>query len=392
MKSNVAKVLAIAETAGATRRGWLMLAGGASVAALAAGCAPAAAAPDPAPAAPTPAPTGPAIMSSNESPFGPSPMAQEAMRAAVSTTNRYADGEMGALARMIAEREGVLPEQIAVANGSSPLLAAFAEMIAQKGKGQLVTSMATYESVPRTVEQYGAEVIYTPLKADMNFDLDAMAAKLSVKTTASYVCNPNNPTGKMVDPAALKAFAIEAAKTAPVFLDEAYLDLAVDNKSSNMAGLVREGHNVVVCRTFSKLYAMAGQRIGYAIMPAEMARKMQGSVRMGGVNHLGLVAAMASLKDAAYYEEMRVKIAKGRNELVAMAKAVKRPIAEDPQGNFIFMDTGMPHKEFAEKMMAEGVKVVGRTWPGYDSWTRICVGLDWEQARCAEALKKVYTV
>jgi hypothetical protein len=101
-------------------------------------------------------------------------------------------------------------------------------MIAKKGDGQLVTSVATYEGVPRAAGQYGAEVIMTPLTAEFGIDLDAMAGKVSKKTTATYVCNPNNPTGNMVDPVKLKAFAIEASKTAPCFIDEAYLDLCDD--------------------------------------------------------------------------------------------------------------------------------------------------------------------
>jgi histidinol-phosphate/aromatic aminotransferase/cobyric acid decarboxylase-like protein len=190
------------------------------------------------------------------------------MVAKAALTARYADAEGEDLKKQIAAIEGVGPEQIFLANGSSPILAAFGEMIAKKGNGQLVTSVATYEGVPRAAGQYGAEVIMTPLTAEFGIDLDAMAGKVSKKTTATYVCNPNNPTGNMVDPVKLKAFAIEASKTAPCFIDEAYLDLCDDYDANVMTGLVREGHNVVICRTFSKIYGMAGQRLGYGIASA----------------------------------------------------------------------------------------------------------------------------
>ncbi len=374
----------------ATRRNLLMFAG-ASAAALAASACSKAATAEPAPAAPVIAPklVGPAIMSSNESPWGASPKAIEAMQKVLADTNRYADPETQMLAQQIAEREGVTADMVAIANGSSPILQAFAEIISQKGKGQLVTSLATYEALPRGVQGAGADVIFVPLAADTNFDLDAIAKKISKKTTATYVCNPNNPTGKMVDPAKLKAFAIEASKTVPVFIDEAYIDLADDPKASIMTGLVKEGHNVVVCRTFSKIYAMAGQRIGYCIAPAPLAKQISMKTRLGGVNHLGLVAAMASLKDDAFYADRRIKMKKGRDALVEMAKATGRKFAENPQGNFIFLEVGMPNKDFATKMLAENVKVVGRTWPGYDNWTRICVGTDEETEMCRKALAKV---
>jgi histidinol-phosphate aminotransferase len=375
-----------------SRRGLLRGFGLASVgvAALAAGCSPAVTPADAAPAPATPeVDKSVAIMGANESPFGPSPKAIEAMIAKAALTARYADAEGEELKKQIAAIEGVAPEQIFLANGSSPILAAFGEMIAKKGQGQLVTSIATYEGVPRAAGQYGAEVIMTPLTAEFGIDLEAMAGKVSKKTTATYVCNPNNPTGNMVDPVKLKAFAIEASKQAPCFIDEAYLHLCDDYDGNVMTGLVRDGHNVVICRTFSKIYGMAGQRLGYGIASPELAKEMGMATRMGGVNHLGIVAAMASLDDKEFVPAMRPKFKAGRERLYNVVKALGRPIASNPQASFVFFDVGMPSKTFAEKMMAEGVRVVGRSWAQYDNWTRICVGDDWEMDRCEAALKKV---
>lgn len=382
--------LPAADTPSTSRRALLRGLGLASVgaAALAAGCAKTEAVAAPAATAPE-IDKSVAIMGANESPFGPSTKAVEAMVAKAALTARYADAEGEELKKQIAAIEGVTPEQVFLANGSSPILAAFGEMVAQNGKGQLVTSIATYEGVPRAVAAYGGELIQTPLTAEFGIDLDAMAAKVSKKTTATYVCNPNNPTGNMVDPVKLKAFAIEASKTAPCFIDEAYLDLCDDYAGNVMTGLVRDGHNVVICRTFSKIYGMAGQRLGYGIASPEMAKQMGMATRMGGVNHLGIVAAMASLADAEFVPTMRPKFKAGRERLYNVVKEIGRPIASNPQASFVFFDVGMPNKDFAEKMMAEGVRVVGRSWPGYDTWTRICVGDDWEMDRCEAALKKV---
>jgi histidinol-phosphate aminotransferase len=379
-----------------SRRALLRGLGLASVgaAALAAGCAKATeavAAPAPAPAT-TAVDKSIAIMGANESPFGPSKKAVTAMIEKAALTARYADGEGEELRKQIAAIEGVSPGQVFLANGSAPILAAFGEMIAQKGKGQLVTSVATYEGVPRTVKQYEAEIIMTPLTPDMTIDLDAMLSKISKKTTATYVCNPNNPTGNMVDPEKLKTFAIEASKQAPCFIDEAYIHLADDYPKHVMTGLVREGHNVVICRTFSKIYGMAGQRLGYGIASAELAQSIGMVTRGGGINHAGIAAAMASLADGEFIPAMQPRFKAGRERLCAMAKALGRPIAASPQASFVFFDVGMPNTEFAEKMKAEGVRVVGRSWPGFENWTRICVGEDWEMDRCETALKKVLAV
>ncbi len=381
------------EAPATSRRALLRGLGMASVgaAALAAGCAKQAAeaAPTPAPAATPAVDKSVAILGANESPFGPSKKAIEAMIEKAAFTARYADPEGEELKKQIAAVEGVDPQQVFLANGSAPILSAFGEMIAQQGKGQLVTSVATYEGVPRTVANYGAEIIMTPLTADMTIDLDAMAKKVSKKTTATYVCNPNNPTGNMVDPVKLKAFAIEAAKVAPCFIDEAYLHLCDDYDANVMTGLVRDGHNVVICRTFSKIYGMAGQRLGYGIALPELAKKLGMVTRGGGVNHAGIVAAMASIADKDFIPTMQPKFKAGRERLYKIATDLGRPIASNPQASFVFFDVGMPNKEFAEKMMAEGVRVVGRTWPGFENWTRINVGEDWEMDRCEAALKKV---
>lgn len=375
-----------------SRRALLRGLGMASVgaAALAAGCSKGEAV-----AAPTPAPAIPAvdksiaIMGANESPFGPSKKAIAAMVEKAAFTARYADGEGEELKKQIAAIEGVAPEQVFLGNGSAPILQAFGEMIAKEGKGQLVTSIATYEGVPRAAGQYRADIVMTPLTPDMTIDLDAMASKISKKTTATYVCNPNNPTGNMVDPVKLKAFAIEASKTAPCFIDEAYLHLCDDYDANVMTGLVREGHNVVICRTFSKIYGMAGQRLGYGIASPELAKTMAMVTRGGGINHLGIVAAMASLDDKEFVPAMRPKFKAGRERLFNTVKSLGRKVASNPQASFVFFEVGMPNKLFAEKMMAEGVRVVGRSWPQFDTWSRICVGEDWELDRCEAALKKV---
>lgn len=386
-----------------SRRDWLKAFGAGaaatSVSAIAlSACSPAgvnqaAAAPAPAPAAAAPDMSGPAILASNESPFGPSPKAVEAMSKLLAQTARYANQETLDLQKQIAAIEGVAPEQVFIANGSSPILQAYGEMVAAKGKGELVSSVATYEGVPRAAEHYGAKMTLVPLTNDYAIDLDAMAAKAKKgQTTGFYVNNPNNPTGNMVDAKKLESFAAAMSDIAPVFIDEAYLDLCDDYDGNVMTKLVRAGKNVIICRTFSKIYGMAGQRVGYGVAQKDLAMKLGQEVRLGGVNHLGIVAAMASLSDKEFVPAMRPKFAAGRAKLLEIAKSTKRPYAPNPQASFVYLDVGMPNKEFAAKMKDEGVLVVGRTWKGYENWTRMCVGEDWELDRCATAIKKALKV
>lgn len=327
-------------------------------------------------------------LSSNENAFGPSAKAVKAMQGELFNLARYTDATVDVLIKKIAAQEGVSEDQIIVTNGSSPILFGYADWITKNGN-KLVTSEATYEGVPRGAEFMGADVTYVPLDANMNFDLDAIEAAVTDETTAVYICNPNNPTGTVVDPEKLTAFAKRVSKKAQVFIDEAYIEMSDAYPTNVQSKLAAQGYNVVICRTFSKIHAMAGQRLGYAIMPAEQAKKMGGMLRMGGVNYLALVAGMASMDDHDNLNTMRQRIKRERDKLVDAAEKLGRPYAKNPQGNFIYIDTGMPHDEFANKMKALGVKVVGRTWPGFNTWSRISVGIPEETDACVKALSAV---
>ena len=164
-------------------------------------------------------------LSSNENAFGPSKKAVEAMQGELLNLCRYSDATVNVLVKKIAAQEGVSEDQIIVTNGSSPILFGYADWITKNGN-KLVTSMATYEGVPRGAEFMGADVTYVPLDANMDFDLDAIEAAVTDDTTAVYICNPNNPTGRAVDAAKLTAFAKRVSQKAQVFIDEAYIEMS----------------------------------------------------------------------------------------------------------------------------------------------------------------------
>ncbi len=329
--------------------------------------------------------SGPVRLSLNENPLGPSAAAIQAMQEKAAEVCRYALTDSRTFLTMLAEKEGVPPEQILVGSGSGEVLEAYGASLGSAG-GDVVTAWPSYRQLVGAMERQGSTVVEVPLNARKELDLDAMAAAITPTTQCVYICNPNNPTGTTVAPEKLRNFVIEVSQRVPVFVDEAYLECADDFANQTMGGLVAAGHNVTVSRTFSKIYGMAGQRIGYAIAPAGLAKSVRPLIT-GGTNLLALVGAQASLADAAYVETMRLKIKAGRDALIAVLDELGCAYAE-PQGNFVFLRSSVPIAEFRPAMRAEGV-LVGRAFPPYDDWCRISIGTPEEMTVAHAALREV---
>ncbi|HKB91909.1 MAG TPA: histidinol-phosphate transaminase [Opitutaceae bacterium] len=327
----------------------------------------------------------PIKINGNENPFGPSPAAIAAIMQTVDISCRYPFKEAQALTKLISEKEGVPQDYIVLGVGSGEILDTTGIHYGL-AKGEIVTAQPGYLQLINVAERFGGKAVWVPLDKELKHDLSAMASKVSDKTTLVYVCNPNNPSGTIVNAAELREFIKSVSPKAPVFVDEAYLDCADDYAGNTMVDMVRKGHNVVVARTFSKIHGMAGLRIGYGIMQPKIAKEIK-AYSTGSVNMLGVVAASASLQDKAFIDECRKKIKAGRDALVAVAKELNKPYAV-PQGNFVFIKTGMNIKDFSEKMKAENV-LVGRPFPPMLDWCRISIGLPEEMAVCHQAMRKV---
>lgn len=335
-----------------------------------------------------PAPAGKiefARLSGNENSLGPSPLALQAMRDNLERSHYYPFAEQGELVKKIAALEGVPADHIVMGVGSGEVLEIFGIYLG-RDKGDVVTASPGYLQMPSAMERMGSKVVAVPVNDKLEHDLDAMAAKVGANTKCVYICNPNNPTGTIVDAAKLKAFCLEVSKKCPVFIDEAYLQCADNFAGNTMVGLVRDGHNVAVARTFSKLYGLAGMRVGYGVMQPEMARAIR-TFSTGSLGILGVAAASASLDDPTYATEMRAKIKAARTALVGVVKSLGRRYAE-PNGNFVFFHTGMPIQDFQAKMRALNVNVA-RPFPPLLDWARISIGKPEEMAMCHAALRKV---
>ncbi|MBP6506277.1 MAG: histidinol-phosphate aminotransferase family protein [Opitutaceae bacterium] len=329
--------------------------------------------------------TGPVQLSLNENPFGPSARAVMAMREQVERVCRYPFNRTPELIQALAAKEGVPDDHIVLGVGSGEILETYGVYLA-RDRGEVISARPGYFQLVGAMERMGATAVAVPLNERLEHDLEAMAAKIGPDTKCIYLCNPNNPTGTVVPPDKLRAFAIEVSKRVPVFIDEAYLECADDFAANTMVGLVRDGHNVTVARTFSKIYGLAGQRIGYGVMRPEMAKSVR-TFMTGSVNLLGVVAAQASLADAGYVEATRRKIKAGRDAFIAELKQLGRRYAE-PQGNFVFFHTGRSIVEFQSAIRAEGV-LVARPFPPLLDWCRISIGTPEEMAAAHAALRKV---
>ena len=312
--------------------------------------------------------------------------AQLAIDATQPLVPRYPVAEEFDLVGLIAKKEGVSDDHILMSAGSGDILVSVGMHVGLAGK-EVITADPAYLDVVDAVLNFGGKAVKVPLNARLEYDLPAIEAAITERTGVIYICNPNNPTGTVIPAAELRAFCRRVSKRVTVFVDEAYLDLADDYAGSTMVGLVAEGCDVIVTRTFSKIYALAGQRIGYGLMQPALIEKLRRYNGGGAINMLGVVAAAASLRDPAHVPTMRAQIKAGRDALVGVIKSLGKEYAV-PQGNFVFFKTGMPIKDFGAKMKAENV-LIGRPFPPLTDWARISIGLPEEMELCHAALKKV---
>lgn len=331
----------------------------------------------------------PIRLSSNESNYGISQTAIMAILQGTEQVIRYPHKDVADLVGAIAAKEQVEVAQVAMGFGSADVLEGLATWLGAKG-GEVVTPDLTFYFFPEAMRRAGATITPVPLGADHGIDLDAMAAKVTPATRCVYLVNPNNPTGTLLDAAKLRAFAIKVSATCPVVIDEAYLDYVDDFEANTMVDLVRAGHNVIVTRTFSKIHGLAGERIGYGVMPAELAKEaFAGRMLNGGfrLNYLGTVAAAASLADPDFQADVRRQVKAERDKFCAGLDELGRAYAR-PAASFIYFDVGMPAAKFKDLMAAENV-IINGGYPLRPTWSRITIGTPDEMIVAMAAVRKI---
>jgi histidinol-phosphate aminotransferase len=323
----------------------------------------------------------------NENPFGPSPKAKQAIRDSIDRSYLYAIRELDSITDKLAEYEGLKPEQFLLNSGSSAILVAAALQYSKKGN--IVSGNPTYEDLLKNAERMGGKVQRVSLTPEYAYDLDAMESAIDETTSLVYICNPNNPTGTIVDDAKLKAFCERVTKKTTVFVDEAYIDYAKDPKATSVVSLIKNGNpNLIVARTFSKLYGMAGLRFGYAMGNPEIIQSLSGYTSGPfNISCASLAAANASFQDEPYIKEVLEKTNISKNFLYETLK--KEGYTYVPSSaNFVIFPVRKDSKEFAEGMDKMGVGLRSWRFAGKD-WCRISIGTLEEMKVFAAALPKM---
>jgi histidinol-phosphate aminotransferase len=324
------------------------------------------------------------MIDANENPLGPCAAAREAAAAIVANGGRYCDWVTDDLVKLLAQQEGLKPEYIRISDGSTPVLhhAVAAFTSAQRS---YVTADPGYEAGMMASNALNVRVVKVPLAKDHSHDVRAMLAA-APDAGVFYICNPNNPTGTVTSHSDLEYLVANKPKGSIVLVDEAYIHFS---DATSVVDLVKADKDVMVLRTFSKIYGMAGLRCGAIFGRPDLIEKID---NFGGWNFMpitGMVAAAASLKDAQLIPERKRINADVRGRVFAWLDSNGYKYIPS-QTNCFMLDVKRPAKQIIEAMAGENVHI-GRIWPVWPNCTRITVGTAPEMEQFQAALKKVMT-
>ena len=321
-------------------------------------------------------------LASNENPLGMSPKARKAVEAAISGSERYPD--QFELIRALAERCGVAQNQVVLGNGSNDVLDLIARVLLAPGRSAVFAQHA-FAVYPLATMSTGAELIATPAK-NYGHDLDAMRAAIRPDTRIVWIANPNNPTGNFLPYPEVRAFLEAVPQDVVVVLDEAYNEYLPPAERVDTAGWIKDFPNLVVTRTFSKIFGLAGLRVGYALASAEIADLMNRVRQPFNVNNLAIAAAVAALDDHLFVAQSYELNRRGMEQLVAGLKRLG--LEHIPShGNFVTFRAG-DGAAVNQKLLKQGVIVRPIGGYGLPEWLRVTIGTEPENARFLEALEK----
>lgn len=326
----------------------------------------------------------------NENPYGPSPKALAAVKDVLSLSAYYPDSPTDYPMRdklfdVISSKHQLNHDNLFVSSGSNEGLQA--ALMAYGRIGAVLTPALTYNDHLGYAERLGVSVVRVPLRDDLQVDLEAMAARVDDSISLVYLANPNNPTGVPIDADELRAFCKKVGSQALVIVDEAYNELTPNPLANSMVDLVRAGGNVLVMRTFSKIFGMAGMRIGYGMTRPDIVERVFKHI-MAWPNGVGMTAAYHSYIDDEFIAFSRDKVSEGR----AMVNQTFREVGVTPVPsvtNFVFADIGRDAMTFRRTMADEGVLVNGG-YAGYPTYLRVSMGKLEDLRTFDRVFKRVY--
>lgn len=323
-------------------------------------------------------------LSHNESPFGPSPHALRAIKANLAHLDRYVGAELDQLTAAISKHENVAPEHIVLGE----ILDVLGLFLAARGGpgGEFIYSTPGYTALIDAIAPAGGKAIAVPLDSRFQNDLAAIADRVTAQTRAVYLVNPHNPSGTVSPVSQFITYVRDLSRRTLVIVDEAYLDYTEDADQRTVAGLLRDGHQVAVFKTFAKIHGLASLAIGYLLAPAELG----GSLKQNGIgafhrlNRLALVAAQASLADRAHIAKVRTAVADERELWHAWFRTHRVPFS-DAHGSFVFFDAGAKYSDVIAALAALDI-AIKQSYPARPTWLRISIGLPDENAMVRQVL------
>lgn len=326
-----------------------------------------------------------AKLNSNENPFGPSPKVRQAMIDAFDMGCRYPYQKMGELAVMIAKNLGLSRDHIVMAAGSTEGLKATGLTFGKNG-GEIITADPVYKSLLSYAEQHGAYINRVPVNKEMQHDLEEMERRINNNTSLVFLCNPNNPTGALLPKDKLVDFCNAVADKTILFSDEAYYDYITEPNYPSMIEMVKKGKNVVVSRTFSKVYGLAGLRVGYLVARPDIAERIRQNV-MAKSNMMAVIAAMTAYEEKGFYQDSLNRNMEAKQHIYAILNDLNLPYIPS-HTNFVFFQSGQDINQLIPKMLAKEV-IIGRPFPPLNNWCRISTGRMEHVEQFGEALKSV---
>ena len=325
------------------------------------------------------------LLNGNENAYGPSATARKAMTEAAGNSNRYPDDQVSALKKQVAEFWNVGKENILFGAGSSEFLG-LVSLLVSSTKGKIIIAEPSYRVWNGQAESFGLSFTRIPVHTDKTLDLSAMMSAMDDDTRMMYICNPNNPIGTYVEDDLLRNFVNECSKKCMVLIDEAYTEFA---DLPSLKDLAIKNQNVVVAKTFSKIYGLAGARIGYVIAHSATIKKLSAFQPWpdANISAVTVAAASAALKDQAFVKDCKEKIAQARELCYKTFKGLSLEYIPS-HTNFILFNIGKIGADFSQKMQAKNIFVQYRDHFG-GKWCRVSMGtIDEMQTFCA-ALKEI---
>jgi histidinol-phosphate aminotransferase len=327
-------------------------------------------------------------LASNETPFAPHPQVLEAVESQLRTLNRYPDPAKATLRRRLSDRTGVAPERIAIGNGSCELLLSAGEAMLEPG-AEVVYAWPSFSIYPHLAAMTGARAITVPLNDAQEHDLDAIAKEVTAATRMVIVCNPNNPTATALPPGAIDEFVKALPRHVAVILDEAYIEFDTLQDPDESLDLVARHPNLIVLRTFSKVYGLCGLRVGYSLGSEEFRLAVDRVRQPFSVNALAQAAATEALN---HVDEVERRVEQTAIERLHVESELQERGLETTgsQANFSWVSVGdRDEDEIVDGLAKQGVIVRAGRALGQEGWMRVTYGTRQENDRFLSALDQL---